>query len=138
VSTPWNDPFTGTWRFDPARSSLTTPAPQTWTQVIRVTEEEIRVREEITRVDGAETVVWVHADCEHRIHPVHGSPIVDFIEYQRPHPTTILGTGWKNGAVVLTETVTIDPPTRTLKQEYSIYAGEKVVAAAIAVFFRIP
>jgi hypothetical protein len=44
------DPFTGTWRFNPHRSTLSTLSPQSWVQQIIATRGEVHVHETIIRL----------------------------------------------------------------------------------------
>lgn len=131
-----NDPFNGTWKFNSARSQLTTPSPATWVRSIVATADEIRIREHIVTTDGSETVVLVQAKFDGRQYPVHGSRSIDSITYQRIDANTISGTGTKNGAVVITETVTLDSDNRAVTQNYSIHQGDRVLAKGVAVFDR--
>jgi len=62
-----DDPYTGSWRFNAQRSKLSTPAPQSWVQEIRVSGDEVEVRENIVRLDGSETVRSVRARFDGRI-----------------------------------------------------------------------
>jgi hypothetical protein len=129
-----HDPFTGTWRFNPQLSKLSTQSPRSWVQEILTTPDGVHVRENIVRADGSETVVSVRARFDGTDYPVEGSTAADTISYTRINQNTISGTGKKNGVVSLTETVTAAPENSTLTLCYSIHAGPKVVANGIAVF----
>jgi hypothetical protein len=129
-----DDPFTGTWRFNPERSTLSTPPPQSWVQQIIATSDEVHVHEIIIRPDGSQTIVEVMASFDGSAYPVTGSPAADSIVYRRVSSNSISGTGKKNGAVTLMETVTVTPESRTLTLSYSIHSGAHVVAHGIAVF----
>lgn len=128
------DSFTGIWRFNSRRSSLSTPPPQRWTQEVDATATDIRIRERISRPDGSQTVVSVDAKFDGNDHPVTGSPIVDAISYVRSDPNRITATGKKSGAVTLTETISVDPGTRILTLTYVIYRDAQPVATGTAVF----
>jgi len=109
-----DDPFTGTWRFNPQLSKLTTQPPQSWVQRIISSPDEVEVHEDIVRPDGSQTVVTVLARFDGREYPVSGSPAADTIAYTRPNRNSISGTGKKNGVVALTEIATVAPARRTL------------------------
>jgi hypothetical protein len=128
------DPFTGTWRFNPQRSTLSTPPTQSWVQQIIATPDELHVHETIIRLDGSQTVVEVMASFDGSDYPVTGSPTADTIVYRRVSSNSISGTGKKDGAVTLMETITVAPETNTLTLSYSIHTGAHVVANGIAVF----
>jgi hypothetical protein len=129
-----HDPFTGTWRFNPRLSKLSTQSPCSWIQEILATPDEVHVRENIVRVDGSETVVSLRARFDGKDYPVEGSLAADTMSYTRIDRNTISGTGKKNRVVSLTETVTAAPENGTLTLCYSIHAGPQVVANGIAVF----
>jgi hypothetical protein len=135
-----SDPFTGLWIFSTERSNLSTPAPRGWMQQINATSAEVKVREEIIRSDGSQTVVTVQARFDGKDYPVSGSPAADTIAYTRVDANHIAGTGKKNGSVPLKETVTADPEDGTLTLTYSLYGGAREIASGVAVFraWRIP
>ncbi len=128
------DPFNGIWNFNAELSQLSTPAPKLWRQEITAGPEDINVREKIIRSDGIETNLCIQAKFDGNDYHVEGSPQVETITYKRIDPYTIRGTGKKNGAVSLTEIVSIDPDTRELTVTYKIYLGEKAVANGVAIF----
>jgi len=128
------DPFTGTWRFNPQRSTLSTPSPQSWVQQIIATRDEVHVHETIIRLDGSQTIVEVMASFGGGEYPVIGSPAADTIAYRRVSGNSISGTGRKNGVITLMETVTVAPESNTLTLSYSIHSGAHVAASGIAVF----
>jgi hypothetical protein len=128
-----DDPFTGTWRFNPERSTLSTPSPQSWVQEIIATPDEVHVQETIVR-DGPQTVVEVMASFDAADYPVTGSPAADTIAYRRAGSHSISGTGKKDGVITLMETVTVSPERNTLTLSYSIHSGGHVAAHGIAVF----
>jgi hypothetical protein len=130
------DSFTGTWRFNAARSTLSTPAPQQWTQEVVAGRAGLSVREAFTKVDGTETSLSVQAAFDDSDYPVEGSAAIETMAYTRPHPNTIIATGKKGGAVCLTETVTVDVAAGTITQRYQVYRGADVVATGVAVFER--
>ena len=128
-----DDPFTGTWTFNPQRSKLSTPLPQRWVQIIFARPDEIVVREHIIRSDGTRTEVRVSAKFDGTDYPISGLPIAEFMAYTRVNSHTISGTGRKNGVVALSETVTVAPDGKTLTLIYSV-PGTSQIARGIAVF----
>jgi hypothetical protein len=131
-----SDPFTGTWRFNAALSTLSTPTPKRWTPEIVAGRARLTVRGVITRADGTETNPHVQAAFDGEDCPVEGSAAIETMAYARPGLNTILGTGKKGGAVCLTETVTVDATSGTMAQRYEVYRGANVVTAGVAVFER--
>ena len=129
-----NEPFTGTWKFNPLRSQLSTPLPQSWVQEIVVARDEIVVHENIVRFNGPRTVVRIWARFDGTDYPVNDSAVADFMAYTRVNSHSLSATGKKNGVVALTETLTVSDDGRTLTLIYSIQTGASQVARGIAVF----
>jgi hypothetical protein len=131
-----SDPFTGTWRFNAARSTLTTPAPKRWMQEIVAGRAGLSVRESFTTVGGTETTLSVQAAFDGDDYAVEGSGAIETMAYTRLDLNTIAATGKKGGAVCLIETVTVDAASGTMTQRYQVYGGPDVVATGVAVFER--
>ena len=129
------DAFSGTWRFDPRRSKFRTPPPQSWIQQIKITSNEISVREEIVRAGGPPMVVSVHARFDGKDYPVSGSPGADSIAYTRVSEREVAGTGKKNGVVTLKETIVLNDDG-TMSLSYSILGGGRELASGQAVFCK--
>ena len=128
------EPFHGTWKFDPALSTMCTPAPHSWVQEISGCSESVAVHEKIVRPDGTGIVSRVQAKFDGVDYPVEGSPTVDTISYTRADRNAICGIGKKDGRVAVTETVLADPEKRTLTLIYNYLLGEQSVAHGVAVF----
>jgi hypothetical protein len=128
------NPFTGTWNFNARCSKLSTPLPRKWVQAIVATRDELVVRESIIRCDGSKAEVCVAARFDGSDYPVYGFPIADFMSYTRLDYSRISGTGRKNGVVVLTETISVDPEGRVLTVIYSVQIGAAPVARGLGVF----
>jgi hypothetical protein len=54
--------------------------------------------------------------------------------YTRVNRNSIRGTGKKNGAITLTETISVNPDGRILTLSYTIHNGAQEIARGIAVF----
>jgi hypothetical protein len=128
------DPFTGVWTFNAERSTLSTPAPRTWTQWVTATTEEVSVREEKVTADGSFTHHSLQARFDGKEYPVTGFPVAETISYNRLNTHTIAGTGRKNGDVSLNETMTVSEEGTFYTLSYSIYRQGQEVARAVAVF----
>jgi hypothetical protein len=127
------DAFTGVWVFNAQRSTLSTPPPLSWVQRIKATAHSLDVEEEISSQDGSTSVVTIHAMFDGEDYPVAGSPIADAFSYRRDGGR-IAGTGKKNGAVSIRETVVAADDERVMTLSYSIFVGMKEVGSGVAVF----
>jgi hypothetical protein len=113
------DPFTGTWVFNVARSALSTPMPRSWILQIRASESDVSHREEIIASDGSEMTVVLQATFGGEDCAVSGTPLMDTIACTRPAPHVIASTGKKAGAVTLTDTLAVSPDGEVLTLTYS-------------------
>jgi hypothetical protein len=129
-----DDPFTGTWTFNPALSKLDTPLPVRWVQVIFATRDELVIHENIVRLGGPQSDVRIWARFDGSDYPISGLPIADSIAYMRVNRHGISGTGKKNGVVTVTETLTVAPNGQVLTLIYSVQNGASQVARGVAVF----
>jgi hypothetical protein len=130
-SVQWQDPFTGTWTFNPARSTMRMLAPRSWTQWVSASTEEVSIREEIIAADGSRTGHGLHARFDGREYPVTGFPVAETISYNRRDSRTIAGTGRKNGIVSLEETMTVAEEGSFYTLDYSIYRDGQPVASGL-------
>jgi hypothetical protein len=136
MSTSGQDPFTGTWVLSDARSTMSTPMPQSWILQIRASESDVSHREEIITSDGSEMTVLLRATFDGEDYAVSGSPLMDTIALTRHGPHVIAGTGKKAGAVTLTDTLTASPDGEVLTLTYSIFDGHQEVAKGTGIFER--
>jgi hypothetical protein len=136
MSNPGQDPFTGTWVFSGARSTLSTPMPRSWILQIRASGSDISHREEIVTSDGSEMTVVLHATFDGEDCAVNGSPLMDTVACTRPAPHLIASVGKKAGAVTLTDTLTVSRDGQVLTLTYSILDGTQEVAKGTGIFER--
>lgn len=130
-----DDPFTGLWKCNIAKSEFSTPPPLSWTQRITASFAHIEVREEISRSDAPPAFVSVNAQLDGKDYPVDGSPVAETIAYTR-NGAEIVGTARKNDSVCLRETIEVSADRMLMTMRYSILSGEKEVASEVAVFER--
>ena len=130
------DPFSGAWKLNLAKSNLPPPAPQSMSAEIQSDSNGLRIREEIVTDKGDTLKVAVDAKFDGNYYPITGSPYADEVAYRRVDSHTITGTGRKAGKVVSTEEVVLSKDGRTVKATYHFTdsAGQK--AEAFAVFER--
>jgi hypothetical protein len=138
MSTSGQDPFTGTWVFSAARSTLSTPMPRSWVLRISASESDISHREEIVGFDGSEMTVVLHAAFDGKDCAVSGTPLMETIACTRPASHVIASTGKRAGAVTLTDTLTVSPDGEVLTLTYSIFDGDQEIAKGTGIFERRP
>ena len=129
-----DDPFTGTWKLNLAKSKLQPPLPKSQTVTIQVSGNAIRVREEVVAEDGQTMVVTVDAKFDGKDYPINGSPVADQVAYQRVSARTIKGTAKKAGKIVVREMATVSRDGKTLTGSYSGTDAEGKKISGTAVF----
>ena len=104
---PHTDPFNGLWRCTLDPWDLPFPKPRSWILRIRVDGGFIAMVENIVRADGEPLTIGLRAAFDGHSYPVTGSPTIDTIACKRVSETAIQGTGHKNGALSLTDQLTV-------------------------------
>jgi len=127
------DPFSGFWRLNLAKSNLPPPLPKSQTSLIEATAEKISVKEEVINEKGEVLVITGEARFDGKDYPVHGTPFADTIAYERIDARTLKGWAKKGGKIVTRETVTVSPDGKTLTGSYSgtDATGKQVTATAV-------
>jgi hypothetical protein len=131
-----NDPFTGTWTFNPSKSALSFPAPRSWLQHVQSNAHELMLREDIVLADGTEFTVSLQAGFDGKDYPVAGSRYVDTMAYTRPELRTILGFDKQNGSITRRGTVSVSPAGDSLTILLSLYSGGREFATGTLVFAK--
>lgn len=131
-----HDPLTGTWVYQPEKSTSTGPQLEKWVQWIEATQETMRAREEVVAATGQRANVSLEAKFDGAEYPVTGSSLSETIAYRRIGALEITGIGRKNGRVTLRETVRVAEDGKSLTLTFSIFASEKQIMNGVAVFER--
>jgi hypothetical protein len=129
-----DDPFTGTWKLNLAKSNLPPPLPQSVTTYVQCDGQSINVREETVDDNGQRHTASIKARFDGREYPLIGTPRADTVVYERLDALTIKGTSRKNGKVLVHETVVLSPDGRTLTTTYSGADAEGKAVIGTAVF----
>lgn len=113
------DPFTGTWKLNLAKSHLQPPIPRSLVTHIQCDDKGVSIREEIVDADGKPQTATGKAGFDGKDYPVVGTPFADTVTYQRVDANTIKGTSKKNGKVLVHETVVVAPDGKTMTATYT-------------------
>ena len=130
------DPFSGVWKLNLAKSKLAPPVPQSVSANIQSDSTGLRIREEIVTDKGDTLKVEMDAKFDGNFYPITGSPYADEVAYRRVDSRTIAGTGRKAGKVVSTEEVVLSKDGKTVKATYHFADSAGRKAEAFAVFER--
>jgi hypothetical protein len=127
------DPFTGTWALNHAKSHLPPPVPRSVVSHIQCDDKGVSVREEIVDADGTAHTATARAGFDGKDYPVVGTPLADTVSYRRVDARTLEGTSKKSGKVLVHETVVVSPDGRTMTATYTGQdaQGKEVVGTAV-------
>lgn len=128
-----DDPFSGVWKLNLAKSELTPPVPRSHRAIIHAAADGVRVREEIVSDKGEEITVTFEAKFDGRDYAVSGSAMADTVAMTRVNAHTIKSVVKKACKVVLSETEVISMDGKTLRANYSAVdaEGKPIIGTAI-------
>ena len=113
------DPFTGTWTLNIAKSTLPPPLPRSQTGRIEVQGRRIHIREDVVNEDVKSLRIEADAKFDGKYYPVTGTPFADLVAYRRRNSRTITGKAKKDGKVVSEETVVLSPDGHSMTATYT-------------------
>jgi hypothetical protein len=102
-----DSPFTGTWKFNPAKGHPTPPLPKSVVAHIELNDTTFRFSEEYVDDKNQETKVSYEAKLDGMDYPVTGDPDIDSISLHRVNDRKIEFTTKKAGKVVSTFDATV-------------------------------
>ena len=103
VSCAARDPFSGTWKLNLSKSKLPAPLPQSQIATIHISDQIIRVQEDIVNDKGEKLEIKVLAKFDGQDYAIDGSPYADTVAYRRVDRNTLKGIGKKGGKVIVNE-----------------------------------
>ena len=92
--------FSGTWKLNPAKSKLPTPAPQSNIATVDDDDNGLKVSEDITYDKGQAIKISYEVKFDGKDYPVTGDPMSDSISFQRENANTLTGEMKKGGKVI--------------------------------------
>ena len=133
-----DDPFSGVWRLNIAKSKIAPPVPRSHTSTIDADAEGVRVREEIVNENGEQVTVTFEAKFDGKDYPVTGSVLADTVAFRRIDPHTITAVVKKGGKVVLSETEAVSKDGKILSGTYSATDASGKTITGVAVLEKQP
>jgi hypothetical protein len=127
-------PFSGTWKLNPAKSKLPTPAPQSDVVVLKVDGDSINFSEEITDEKGQSTKVAADAKFDGKDYPVTGDPDSDSVSYRHVNANTLVGTAKKAGKISEKDTIVVSKDGKTITAPFTSYPPGKQQVKGVAVY----
>jgi hypothetical protein len=136
VSCAARDPFIGTWKLNLSQSKLPAPLPQSQIVTIHITDQIIRVQEDVVSEKGEKLAIKVHAKFDGLDYAIDGSPFADTVAYTRVDRNTLKGIGKKGGKVIVDEVAVVSGNGKTLTTTYSGTDSSGQRGTFVAVFDR--
>jgi hypothetical protein len=136
VSCAARDPFVGTWKLNLSKSNLPAPLPQSQIVTIHISDQIIRVQEDIVGEKGDKLAIKVLAKFDGLDYAIDGSPYADTVAYTRVDRNTLKGIGKKGSKVIVNEIAVVSGNGKTLTTTYSGTDSSGQPATFVAVFER--
>jgi hypothetical protein len=130
---PGEDPFSGTWVLNLAKSKIPPPIQKSQTASVAVDGLDIDISMDIINNSGERLNISTKAKFDGRDYPVTGTPYADTVAYERVDRNTIKGIAKKDGKIVQRETLVVSADGKSLTGTYYIAdaTGEHITATAV-------
>ena len=127
-------PFSGTWKLNPTKSTISAPSPRGEIIQVKADENSIEVATEVPDLGSGKTTKSSYkATFDGKDYPVIGDPREDSIAFQRIDANTLKATAKKGGKVVGEYTFVVSADGRTTIVNYTVtdregntYTGSEV------------
>jgi hypothetical protein len=129
-----DSPFSGTWKLNPAKSTLPPPPPQSDVAVVKVDGDSINFSEEITDEKGQSTKVAADAKFDGKEYPLTGDPEADSISYHKVNANTLVGTAKKSGKLSEKMTIVVSKDGKVTSVHFTTYPAGKKPMKGVAVY----
>jgi hypothetical protein len=113
-------PFSGTWKLNPTKSTISAPSPRGEIILVSADEKSIEVASEVVDPGSGKTTKRSYkAGFDGNDYPVTGDPREDSIAFQRIDANTLKATAKKGGKVVGEYTFVVSADGRTTTVNYT-------------------
>jgi hypothetical protein len=127
------DPNSGTWKLNEAKSQIPPGALKIATTVIAAEGDNMKVTQDATDKDGKTIHTEWTGKFDGKDYPVTGNPAVDTRSYKKVGGSTLVTLNKKGGKVVIStrSVVSADGKTRRVHLTITDSAGKKVTGTAV-------
>lgn len=128
-----DDAFSGTWKLNEAKSTLSAGMNKNTTVTYAVSGDSVKVTLDGVAADGKATHDEWTGKYDGKDYPVTGNPMTDTRAYKKVNDHTLEATGKKGDKVVLTAKITVskDGKTRTVVATQTGADGKKSTSTAV-------
>jgi hypothetical protein len=120
-----DNPFSGTWKLNLAKSKLPPPAPQSDIAKVAVDNNSVKLDEEITDDKGQRLKISFEAKFDGKDYPVTGDPGSDSVSYQRVSANTLRSTSKKSGKVTTKAKILVSDDGKVTTVHFTDYSQAK-------------
>jgi hypothetical protein len=120
-----DNPFSGTWKLNLAKSKLPPPAPQSDIAKVVVDNNSVKLEEEITDDKGQRLNISFEAKFDGKDYPVTGDPGSDSVSYQRVSANTLRSTSKKSGKVTTKAKILVSADGKVTTVHFTDYSQAK-------------
>jgi hypothetical protein len=119
------NPFSGTWKLNLAKSKLPPPAPQSDIAKVEVDNNGVKLSEEISDDKGQPLKISFEAKFDGRDYPVTGDPSSDSVSYQKVSANKLRSTSKKDGKVTTKAEIVVSPDGKITTVHFTDYSQAK-------------
>ena len=130
---PADDPFSGTWVLNLAKSKIPMPVQKSQIAEAVVDELDLEISMEVVNSSGERMVIHTKAKFDGKDYPVTGTPYADTVAYERVDRNTIKGIAKKDGKIVQREILVVSSDGKRMTGTYytADSTGEQITATAV-------
>ena len=119
------NPFSGTWKLNLAKSKLPPPALQNDIAKVDADDNGLKLSEDITDDKGQPLKISVEAKFDGKDYPVTGDPSSDSISYRRVGTNTLTSTSKKGGKITSKATIVVSKDGKVTTVHFTDYSQTK-------------
>jgi hypothetical protein len=120
-----DNPFSGTWKLNLAKSKLPPPTPQSDIAKVAVDNNSVKLDEEITDDKGQRLKISFEAKFDGKDYPVTGDPGSDSVSYQCVSANTLRSTSKKSGKVTTKAKILVSADGKVTTVHFTDYSQAK-------------
>ena len=126
-----DNPFSGTWKLNLAKSKMTPPVPKSDIVVVDADENGLKLNGDIVTDKGKSLKISYEAKFDGKDYTVTGDPSSDWVSYQRVSANMLKGKTKKDGKVVTDATIVVSKDGKIITVHYTDYSQGPAEGTAV-------
>ena len=119
------NPFSGTWKLNVAKSKLPPPAPQSDLAKVDAQVNGLKLSEDVTDDKGHPLKISFEVKFDGKDYPVTGDPSSDSISYRRVNANTLMSTSKKGAKITSKATIVVSKDGKVTTVNFTDYSQPK-------------